>query len=292
MRAPVRKLSASCRIFMRTERECQRINELRRGLSATSSQSHWMGSLEEQPSTGVLEEGTDRNAGAEFESMKQETLFKFDRRFVAFPMILPFFLGLEGNASASVMAPVMEISEGLETPVQLIYLLTLLGFLVVGAFLVVRQVLIKRELEEAAKVLGDRVRSGQATSEDQFELGVILLRKKLFTQARKSLETALKGWEGEEEELAQVHNALGYAYFNLNKYEKAVDEYREAVRLQPGYVTAWNNLGDALENMKDYRSALEAYEEALAYAPDNKIAKSRAEFCRTRAQRTEGINTR
>lgn len=57
------------------------------------------------------------------------------------------------------------MAEGLETPVQAIYLLTLLGFLVVGAYLVVRQVLIKRELEEAAKVLGDRVRSNSAASE-------------------------------------------------------------------------------------------------------------------------------
>lgn len=36
--------------------------------------------------------------------------------------------------------PFGELSEGLETPVQLIYLVTLLGFLVVGAYLVVRQV--------------------------------------------------------------------------------------------------------------------------------------------------------
>ena len=36
--------------------------------------------------------------------------------------------------------PLGELSEGLETPVQLIYLVTLLGFLVVGAYLVVRQV--------------------------------------------------------------------------------------------------------------------------------------------------------
>lgn len=36
---------------------------------------------------------------------------------------------------------VAEVAEGLETPVQLIYLLTLLSFLVVGAYLVVRQVL-------------------------------------------------------------------------------------------------------------------------------------------------------
>ena len=58
-----------------------------------------------------------------------------------------------------------EISEGLEGPVQAVYLISLLGFLVVGAYLVVRQVLIRRELEDAAKVLGDRIRSGSASSE-------------------------------------------------------------------------------------------------------------------------------
>lgn len=58
-----------------------------------------------------------------------------------------------------------ELADGLETPVQAVYLVTLLGFLVVGAYLVVRQVLIRRELEEAAKVLGDRTRSGSAASE-------------------------------------------------------------------------------------------------------------------------------
>lgn len=88
-------------------------------------------------------------------------------------------------------APVAVLAEGLEAPVQLVYLVTLLGFLVVGAYLVVRQVqickllpakkyallskmdnlafmlqaLITRELEEAAKTLGDRVRQKDATCE-------------------------------------------------------------------------------------------------------------------------------
>ena len=48
---------------------------------------------------------------------------------------------------------------------QLLYLLTLLGFLAAGAYLVVRQVLIRRELEEAAKVLGERIRTGDAAAE-------------------------------------------------------------------------------------------------------------------------------
>ena len=57
-------------------------------------------------------------------------------------------------ASLALSQPAFELAEGLEAPVQLFYLLTLLGFLVVGAWLVVRQVLVRRELEEAAKVLG------------------------------------------------------------------------------------------------------------------------------------------
>ena len=101
-----------------------------------------------------------------------------------------------------VSLPFGDLSEGLETPVQLLYLVTLLGFLVVGAYLVVRQVillfivqnavllharqydcrissrgkaltlwglpmqvLVRRELEEAAKVLGERIRTNDASPE-------------------------------------------------------------------------------------------------------------------------------
>ena len=40
--------------------------------------------------------------------------------------------------------------------------------------------------------------------QDCFELGVILTRKRLYTQATKNLEKAKKIWDGEESELAQV----------------------------------------------------------------------------------------
>ena len=50
----------------------------------------------------------------------------------------------------------------------------------------------------------DRVRSGQASSDEYFELGAIMLRKKYFVLANKYLEQAISKWEGEEQELAQV----------------------------------------------------------------------------------------
>ncbi|KAK9904268.1 hypothetical protein WJX75_008155 [Coccomyxa subellipsoidea] len=190
-----------------------------------------------------------------------------------------------GHADSSSHAEMLgELGEGLEAPVQLLYLVTLLGFVVVGAYLVVRQVLVRRELEEAAKVLGERIRTNDATCEDFFELGVILLRKKLYTQATKNLEKASRVWDSEPEELAQVHNALGFAYFNMQRSELAVKNYRKAVELQPGYVTAWNNLGDAFEKAKDWEQALKAYEEALSYSPANKVAKSRVDSLRTKVR--------
>ena len=71
-------------------------------------------------------------------------------------LVLPALVGFSGAATASVLEPNMaygEIGEGLEFGVQLIYLGALLALLGVGSFLVVRQVLIRRELESAAKEL-------------------------------------------------------------------------------------------------------------------------------------------
>lgn len=43
-------------------------------------------------------------------------------------------------------------------------------------------------------------------TQDLFQLGVILLRKKLYTQACRHLDKAKKNWGGDPEELAQVRN--------------------------------------------------------------------------------------
>jgi hypothetical protein len=72
---------------------------------------------------------------------------------------------LTADVQLAVLQPLFDTAEGLETPIQLIYLLALLGFLAAGAYLVVRQVLIRRELDEAAKALGERIRTGEATCE-------------------------------------------------------------------------------------------------------------------------------
>ena len=70
----------------------------------------------------------------------------------------------------------------------------------------------------------------------------------------------------------------------MEKPALAIDNYKKAVEMQPGYVTAWNNLGNAFEKARDWKQAYDAYTEALSYAPDNRIARERSDSLRGRAQ--------
>ena len=70
----------------------------------------------------------------------------------------------------------------------------------------------------------------------------------------------------------------------MDKSDLAVTEYRRAVQLQPGYVTAWNNLGNAYEKAGKIRDAYDAYKEGLSYAPANTTAKQRSEALQGKLQ--------
>lgn len=105
---------------------------------------------------------------------------------------------------------VAEVAAGLEGGIQAIYLGSLLAILGFAGFIIIRQVFIRRELDESAKQMGERIRAGDATAEEYFEMGSIMLRKKVYTQAVRNLKLAAEMWEGDKEDLAQIHNALGF----------------------------------------------------------------------------------
>ncbi|XVE60805.1 hypothetical protein DITRI_Ditri05aG0156500 [Diplodiscus trichospermus] len=205
---------------------------------------------------------------------------------------------------------IYEIGELFELGIQLSYLLLLLGLLGVGTFFVIRQVLVRRELDLSAKELQamnghcslvitlyltmviltqEQVRSGDATATELFELGAVMLRRKFYPAATKYLLQAIEKWDGDDQDLAQVYNALGVCYVRDGKLEKGISQFETAVKIQPGYVTAWNNLGDAYEKKKDYNSALKAFEEVLLFDPNNKIARPRRDALKDRVTMYKGV---
>jgi tetratricopeptide (TPR) repeat protein len=53
----------------------------------------------------------------------------------------------------------------------------------------------------------------------------------------------------------------------LKRYDEAEAAYREAIRLDPSDVYAWDNLGDTLEELKRYEEAEAAHREAIRLDP-------------------------
>ncbi|KAK7379814.1 hypothetical protein VNO78_34337 [Psophocarpus tetragonolobus] len=191
--------------------------------------------------------------------------------------------------SSSRINEIYEVGELFDLSIQLIYLVLLLSLLGTGSFFVIRQVLVRRELDLSAKELQEQVRSGDAGATELFELGAVMLRRKFYPAATKFLLQAIQKWDGDNPDLAQVYNALGVSYVRDGKVDKGIDQFVTAVKLQPGYVTAWNNLGDAYESKKDYKSALKAFEEVLLFDPNNKVARPRRDSLKELVEATKGV---
>ena len=170
-----------------------------------------------------------------------------------------------------------------DTNLLLTYLVTLLVLLSVAAVLVIRQVYKTRRVEGTLNRLQSKLSKEKGSAQEYYELGSLLLDKKLYSQAITQLKQALKLLTKDEtEQAALIYNALGYTYFAQEQYDLAIRQYKEALEIAPNYVTALNNLGHSYERKQLITQSLESYETALKYDPDNKTAKRRAESLRKR----------
>jgi tetratricopeptide (TPR) repeat protein len=164
-----------------------------------------------------------------------------------------------------------------------VYLGILLALLSVATFFVIRQVWVTRRVELTLSDLQAKLMKEKGSAVEYYEIGSILLDKKLFAQSAVYLKKALKEMDTDEAENAVlVHNALGYAYFAQDQFDLAIREYNEALKISPGYVTALNNLAHSYERKQLMPQALETYEKSLAAEPANETAKRRVESLRKR----------
>lgn len=173
--------------------------------------------------------------------------------------------------------------ETLDNSVGIVYISILVGLLAIVAFFVLRQVYKTRRMESTLSRLQKAISSGEAGAKEFYELGSIYMDKKMYGQAVEQFQKSLKKGEDEaEDNLAIVYNALGFGYVAQDQIDLAIRQYKEAVKLNNEYVTAWNNLGFAYEKKQLIKQALEAYETALATDPKNDVAKRRLESLKKR----------
>lgn len=162
------------------------------------------------------------------------------------------------------------------------YLLVLIVLLGGASWFVLRQVLRTRRTELSLTNLQQKLAKEKGSPEDYYELGSILLSKKLYAQAIVQFQKALKSKTLAPDLAALIYNALGYAHSTQDQYDLALRQYKEAVKLVPDYVIALKNLGFAYERKQLLSEAMEVYQQVLAADPKDSVAQKRVDSLQKR----------
>jgi pentatricopeptide repeat protein len=95
-----------------------------------------------------------------------------------------------------------------------------------------------------------------------FNLAVTSVQAGKFGEAESHYRKALPG-----RPTAETHNGLGYALARQGREDEAVQEFREAIDVNPKFTPAYNNLAEALVRQGKLEEAESYYRRSLAEKP-------------------------
>jgi tetratricopeptide (TPR) repeat protein len=75
----------------------------------------------------------------------------------------------------------------------------------------------------------------------------------------------------------------GYNYYHGRNYDRAIDSYRQAIKLNPGFIEAYYWLGRVYFETGNYNQAIQNYRRVLELEPDN----TKADYWLKEAQRQQ-----
>ncbi len=103
----------------------------------------------------------------------------------------------------------------------------------------------------------------ERTSENERLSIEVLYHEFAANDLEKAAETA-EIWKKTFPRFWQPYHSLADIYFGLGQYEKAVENGREAVRLNPNFAAAYTNPAGALFRLNRFAEAKELYHQAMA----------------------------
>ena len=102
-------------------------------------------------------------------------------------------------------------------------------------------------------------------------------------KAIKGCTAIIKAGRGERRELAIAFYNRANAFYGAGDFDRAIDDYGAAIRLDPTYASAFSNRGNAYSLKGDPDKAIADYDAAIRFNPNYTIALSnRADIYRTK----------
>jgi tetratricopeptide (TPR) repeat protein len=103
-----------------------------------------------------------------------------------------------------------------------------------------------------------------ADAEAHLKLGNNYIESGKYQEAIEEYKQAIKI----EPDFAEAHNNLGLAYDKSGKYQEAIEEYKQAIKVKPNFPGAHNNMGIAYGESGKYQEAIKAFNQALKVKPN------------------------
>ncbi|CAM9095549.1 unnamed protein product [Choristocarpus tenellus] len=161
----------------------------------------------------------------------------------------------------------------------LIYSIILFLILIIIGFYTIQQIINIQKTENQIINLRKKIQNNQNNYENNYKLGKLYLKKKIFNKAILFFRQSLKNWNlNDKISLSSLYNILGFTYFNLKQYNFAIYYYKISLQLLPDYILALNNLGFVYEKINLFEEAFNCYETILKYDKINKVALSRKTY--------------
>ena len=111
------------------------------------------------------------------------------------------------------------------------------------------------------------ISASSLTSVDYFRKGNDYANQGDYGKAIEDYDEAIRL----DPKYAGAYHSRGQAYGLLGQYERAIEDFDEAIRLDPQYAKAYNNRGNAYQELGQYERAIEDYDEAIRLDPQDAV---------------------
>ena len=150
------------------------------------------------------------------------------------------------------------------------YLILVFIILLIGTVSVLLQVRLKQNLEKNLTRVQSQISTKEKSYEDQFKLGQIYLRKKIYNRAILEFRECFENWDKDDRiGLASLLNTLGFTYYNLKQYNIAIYYYKMALSITPDYFRSLTNLAYLYQSRGKLERLNGIYKELKKLDPNN-----------------------